>query len=193
MKKILLLISTIIIGAAANVALANSTTLHFDNNDVDLGDAARINITNQYAAFGIIVTDAYRYIDVRDPFLDPGVPNNGSSFGLSNGDVTDNSVTIGRIDFINSTSFFTADWWTISSTITVDAFDSDDVFQGSFSGVGSGTHTISGDIAYVTWHDSGGLVQLANISYNTVPIPASVWLFGSGLLGLIGIARRKKA
>jgi hypothetical protein len=28
---------------------------------------------------------------------------------------------------------------------------------------------------------------------NPVPVPAAVWLFGSGLLGLIGIARRKKA
>ena len=26
-----------------------------------------------------------------------------------------------------------------------------------------------------------------------VPVPAAVWLFGSGLIGLIGIARRKKA
>jgi len=26
-----------------------------------------------------------------------------------------------------------------------------------------------------------------------VPIPPAVWLFGSGLLGLVGIARRKKA
>jgi hypothetical protein len=26
-----------------------------------------------------------------------------------------------------------------------------------------------------------------------IPIPAAVWLFGSGLLGLIGIARRRKA
>ena len=25
-----------------------------------------------------------------------------------------------------------------------------------------------------------------------VPVPATVWLFGSGLLGLVGIARRKK-
>jgi hypothetical protein len=25
-----------------------------------------------------------------------------------------------------------------------------------------------------------------------VPIPAAAWLFGSGLLGLVGIARRKK-
>lgn len=28
---------------------------------------------------------------------------------------------------------------------------------------------------------------------NPVPVPAAVWLFGSGLLGLIGIARRKRA
>ena len=34
-----------------------------------------------------------------------------------------------------------------------------------------------------------------NFVFDTVviPIPAAVWLFGSGLLGLIGIARRKKA
>jgi len=30
-----------------------------------------------------------------------------------------------------------------------------------------------------------------SISPSTVPVPASVWLFGSGLIGLIGIARRK--
>ncbi len=29
--------------------------------------------------------------------------------------------------------------------------------------------------------------------YGVVPVPAAVWLFGSGLLGLIGIARRKKS
>ena len=28
---------------------------------------------------------------------------------------------------------------------------------------------------------------------SSVPVPAAVWLFGSGLLGLIGMARRKKA
>ena len=28
---------------------------------------------------------------------------------------------------------------------------------------------------------------------SSVPIPAAVWLFGSGLIGLIGVARRKKA
>lgn len=32
---------------------------------------------------------------------------------------------------------------------------------------------------------------LANVS--AVPVPAAVWLFGSGLIGLIGVARRKKS
>lgn len=31
------------------------------------------------------------------------------------------------------------------------------------------------------------------LTISSVPIPAAVWLFGSGLLGLIGVARRKKA
>ena len=41
----------------------------------------------------------------------------------------------------------------------------------------------------------GGLNSLAldAIETSAVPIPPAVWLFGSGLLGLVGIARRKKA
>ena len=35
----------------------------------------------------------------------------------------------------------------------------------------------------------------ANFDFNApaVPVPAAVWLFGSGLLGLVGVARRRKA
>jgi len=36
-------------------------------------------------------------------------------------------------------------------------------------------------------------IRIDDVSFNAVPIPAAVWLFGSGLLGLVGIARRKKA
>jgi hypothetical protein len=31
-----------------------------------------------------------------------------------------------------------------------------------------------------------------SVAPQVVPVPAAVWLFGSGLLGLVGIARRKK-
>jgi len=33
----------------------------------------------------------------------------------------------------------------------------------------------------------------ADVEVPQVPVPAAVWLFGSGLLGLVGVARRKKA
>ena len=36
-------------------------------------------------------------------------------------------------------------------------------------------------------------IAFDNFSITAVPVPAAVWLFGSGLIGLIGVARRKKA
>jgi len=41
--------------------------------------------------------------------------------------------------------------------------------------------------------DLTGTVASGYIPVAGVPLPAAVWLFGSGLLGLVGIARRKKA
>jgi len=39
-----------------------------------------------------------------------------------------------------------------------------------------------------------GATNLHGLVYvSSIPVPAAVWLFGSGLLGLIGISRRKKA
>lgn len=46
-------------------------------------------------------------------------------------------------------------------------------------------NTVAGDIFET---HSGGAFY-----YSPVPVPAAVWLFGSGLIGLVGIARRKKA
>jgi hypothetical protein len=46
-------------------------------------------------------------------------------------------------------------------------------------------------IDYSAYSNSPKVMELVQIT--SVPIPAAVWLFGSGLIGLIGVARRKKA
>ena len=51
--------------------------------------------------------------------------------------------------------------------------------------------------AHGDWQDGAGVAILgvnyvgAQVNVNAVPVPAAVWLFGSGLIGLVGIARRK--
>jgi len=53
------------------------------------------------------------------------------------------------------------------------------------------------ELTWVNHSGSGWLHKDITVTLSgyltTVPVPAAVWLFGSGLLGLVGVARRKKA
>ncbi|MGB5717028.1 MAG: VPLPA-CTERM sorting domain-containing protein [Gammaproteobacteria bacterium] len=64
---------------------------------------------------------------------------------------------------------------------------------------GTGVFSIADDLAVF-----GGMADLLgqpiamiydplSVTVNAVPVPAAVWLFGSGVLGLVGVARRRKA
>jgi hypothetical protein len=55
-------------------------------------------------------------------------------------------------------------------------------------GFETGARAYIGDPGDLT---AGGLSGVLNIS--AVPVPAAVWLFASGLLGLVAVARRKTA
>jgi hypothetical protein len=50
----------------------------------------------------------------------------------------------------------------------------------------SATSTVQGESAFI--QKKFGVV---GIEINPIPVPAAVWLFSSGLLGLVGVARRK--
>lgn len=41
--------------------------------------------------------------------------------------------------------------------------------------------------------DSPGKITASGVGLSTVPLPAAAWLFGAGLLGLLGVSRRSQA
>jgi hypothetical protein len=62
----------------------------------------------------------------------------------------------------------------------------------SFANDGSNT-SIAGSVGNELKFDNMGAWAVHDGNISAVPVPAAMWLFGSGLLGLIGMARRKKA
>ena len=63
-------------------------------------------------------------------------------------------------------------------------------------GVGTGAapdNTATVDFNILVLAPAGGSGYFDSIEANLVPVPAAVWLFGSGLLGLVGVARRRKS
>lgn len=59
-----------------------------------------------------------------------------------------------------------------------------------------GTGSLSGnnlDLTDAVFSFSTTSMNSYSMTITAVPVPAAVWLFGSGLIGLIGVARRKKS
>ena len=57
---------------------------------------------------------------------------------------------------------------------------------------GDGTLTLSWS-SLIVGGPFDGFTGSWTMDIQEVPVPAAVWLFGSGLLGLVGVARRRKA
>ena len=55
----------------------------------------------------------------------------------------------------------------------------------------SGTSYTFNSASYPLLYDQNSAFSMTSVTVSPVPVPAAVWLFGSGLVGLAGIARRK--
>lgn len=62
----------------------------------------------------------------------------------------------------------------------------------TYSGTFDGTNLNIAGVFYDPYYDGYTYNYDISASVSSVPVPAAVWLFGSGLLGLAGIARKKR-
>jgi hypothetical protein len=101
---------------------------------------------------------------------------NGSNSGISNGDVIE--FDISSLDlYWNGTSFNVGGMATGTVTnVSANAFD----YSATWTGMVS-TGGFAGSVYNLSLTGSGSVV----------PVPAAIWLFGSGLFGLLAVARRK--
>ncbi len=98
--------------------------------------------------------------------------------GLASG--TFSGLNVNQYSFLGSTTGDAGGYMDITSG---------SLLQGLASYTGGFVINWSGDALA----SSGGMIGSGKLDVPAVPVPAAVWLFGSGLLGLVGIARRKSA
>ncbi len=107
------------------------------------------------------------------------------------------SLTISAPEIIGFTGpVNTNDFIATGLSGTLNLIGSDQFILGLDTGGGNwitDTSVVSvGDNAYqVSFDNAGTLTEVDVRIIPAIPVPAAVWLFGSGLLGLVGVARRK--
>ena len=183
------------LGIVAAPAQAASVSYFLDQSN-DLPDG-----TNYLAVF---LTEGFSAIDFNVSTLEPLNNIAGSNFGIQDfGFNTTYAGTITAGDFSNL-----PDGWSVS--IAQDGFGKFEFAvsdggnsrtdQLSFS-INVAGNTINDYYQYAA-HVAGFTTQSCTSGPCTsawfgvgtpVPVPAAAWLFGSGLLGLIGVARRQRA
>ena len=89
------------------------------------------------------------------------------------------------------------DWGVVADIDVINVWDVVDNGDGTVSYVSTdvtATNPVGPDGILGLGMIDGAFVGFnANFDFTTpVPVPAAVWLFGSGLLGLVGVARRRK-
>ena len=158
---------------ALNVGVANSSGFISDTGDVSLS-MERFGFPNFFS------------------YLDNSVWNVDNSATISGqGDSTSGSL--------DAWTTGTDSNWTPGTPGTAAGSGSGSALVAAGAGSWTGAVVNFGNVgAAWTAFDGTPYTEKFNITVNGVappeiPIPAAVWLFGSGLLGLVGVARRKKS
>jgi hypothetical protein len=183
MKKVLLATALTLVMAAS----AQAASLSFSpvTSTITVGDPVSVDInisgleSVDLAGFDLDVTYDDSVLSYTDYTLYDGLGDisSGEADDWSNGDDGSGTVNLAELSYLSDLSG-QSDFFTLA-TIT-------------FDGLAVGNSAL--EFAYVDLGDGLGdpiqNVSLGTADVNVVPVPAAVWMLGSGLVGLMGIRRK---
>ena len=182
-KKLIFVVSMLLSGhlSAATITWGSPTT------NVNVGDVFTIDVVGtgflgNVDGGGVNISYDSNILNVLSVTIDESVWDFGG-FGISTGIIDNPNGTLDGI-MVNTFADVTGDF--IIATIEMQA-----IAEGNSS-------LLLAEYGLNPWASGGSLINpgfvagAVNVSaVTTVPVPAAVWLFGSGLIGLAGFARRK--
>ncbi len=143
---------------------------------------------------------AFSYNDTTGDVIASVFKENSRDVFFGGGYTTGGTMKLGAMDGMdgflpNENVYFTLAF-NVNSMDNIDQMYIDQMVYGDCAPPGLMGPMETGDMC-MTGHLAGGTMGATPLSLNitpsAVPVPAAVWLFGSGLLGLVGVARRKAA
>lgn len=172
--KITKLIIGTVFALAASAANAATTTWTPADGDVNfLFSATGIGDENLYAIFDVADFDGLKTaaLILEEPADTIDFVANGANFDLSGTATPVNTTTLfGSNHFVIATSGDNGVTWTDATSLIKEV----------------GVNTNIYNIEFAT-----GTIMSIDAIPHVVPVPAAVWLFGSGLIGLVGVSRRR--
>lgn len=199
-----------IVGAGLSTA-ASAVSINFDTRQdgtpyAGLGGSFPANEYN-----GVVISDSdpssgSTFVNEIHP-VNVGTAISGYYVNIGAFDLTPQTQL--TLDFTTVVTDASFDFANPTGALTVSAFDVSGASLGVFNFLGADLFVNQAGFDQNAGHvDIFGIGEIAslliepglnqalifdNLNFSPVPVPAAVWLFGSGLVGLIGIARRKKA
>ena len=149
------------------------------SNDVDIW-SFNLGAGQNFGA-NISYTGLYNPIDVN-PIMTLFMENAGSYYAVASTDPDSFGTSLDFTTWASGNYFL---------SISADFNNAEDAFGNNQSD--SSFFTTEDVLGTAFSNFNGGSFTSFDYQVSTVPVPAAVWLFGSGLLGLMGVARRRKA
>ena len=192
--------------AGANVAMIEYNVIALDNTNANTAGGSRYMTTNNVATYPSLGNSSLNGFQAMNVYVannnsrgTHSTETNGASTGTSNDafDIYFGKVGGGNGDGDNwaakttdttRTTDIAQNFWFLTTSSTATAAQATkvpfgvDVNNDGTIGVGE----------FGQWSVDMTAGTLTYTNPTVVPVPAAVWLLGSGLIGLVGIARRKK-